>query len=453
MSSDSLDPVEAVAIPPAREAAAAGSGLRWVICGLLFFATTINYVDRVTMSVLEPDLRTKIGWSDDQWGDINAAFMLAYAIGSLLAGWMMDKLGTRLGFTISLVVWSLVTAAHAFAQNVTQFMFARFALGIGESGNFPGAIKTTAEWFPKSERALATGIFNSGSNFGPIIAAIVVPILVPTFGWQSAFVCTGVVGLLWVFFWWPIYRRPQEHPWISAEELAHIERDPPDRMEKISWKMLLPYRETWAFAAGKFMTDSVWWFYVFWFPKFISEQFHLKFSFSKIGLPMVTVYALATVGSTLGGGQSSWLLSRGWTVNAARKTAMLTCALFVVPVVAAPLVASFWTSVLLIGVAAAAHQGFSCNLFSLTSDMFPRRAVGSVVGIGTFAGAMGGFLLQITVGRLKQSTGNYIAIFAFAGVAYLVALLIIQLLVPRVEPVELQPSVDAVKDADPGLQR
>jgi ACS family hexuronate transporter-like MFS transporter len=438
MSSDSLDPVETVeaaAIPPARETAAAGFGLRWVICGLLFFATTINYVDRVTMSVLEPDLRTKIGWSADQWGDINAAFMLAYAIGSLLAGWMMDKLGTRLGFCISLVVWSLVTAGHALAQNVSQFMFARFALGIGESGNFPGAVKTTAEWFPKGERALATGIFNSGSNFGPIIAALVVPALAISFGWQSAFISTGIVGLVWVFFWWPIYRRPQEHPWVTPTELAYIESDPPDRLEKVSWAMLLPFRQTWAFAAGKFMTDSIWWFYVFWFPKFMNEQFGL--SMSKIGLPMVTVYALATVGSVFGGGQSSMLLSRGWTVNAARKTAMLTCAVFVVPVIAAPLVKDAWIAVILVGLATAAHQGFSCNLFTLTSDMFPRRAVGSVVGIGTFAGAMGGFLLQISVGRLKESTGDYVAIFAVAGSAYLAALLVIHLLVPRVEPVEL----------------
>jgi ACS family hexuronate transporter-like MFS transporter len=392
-------------------------------------------VDRVTISVLEPKLRTEIGWSADQWGYINAAFMLAYAIGSLLAGWMMDKLGTRLGFTISLVVWSLVTAAHALANNVSQFMIARFALGIGESGNFPGAIKTTAEWFPKSERALATGIFNSGSNFGPIIAAIVVPTLALNFGWQSAFICTGIVGLLWVFFWWPLYRRPQEHPWVSSAELAYIESDPPDRLEKVSWAMLLPFRQTWAFAFGKFMTDSIWWFYVFWFPKFMNEQFGL--SISKIGGPMIAVYALATVGSVFAGGQSSWLLRRGWTVNAARKTAMLTCALLVVPVAAAPLVNQAWLAVLLVGLATAAHQGFSCNLFTLTSDMFPRRAVGSVVGIGTFAGAMGGFLLQITIGRLKESTGNYIAIFAFAGTAYLIALLFIHLLVPRVEPVDL----------------
>lgn len=410
-------------------------GIRWVICALLFFATTINYVDRVTMSVMESELKDKFHWDAHDWSYINASFLAAYAVGSLLAGWLMDRLGTRLGYAIALIVWSVMTAAHALAQSTWMFVAARFALGIGESGNFPGAIKTTAEWFPKKERATATGIFNSGSNVGQIVAAAVVPFMVLKFGWQSAFIATGLVGLLWVVFWWPIYRRPQEHPWVSPAELAYIESDPPDRPEKIPWSRLIPYRQTWAFAIGKFMTDSIWWFFVFWFPKFMAETFGVNIK--DIGLPMVTVYVLATFGSVIGGWQSSWLISRGNTVNFSRKAAMFTCALFVMPVIIAPRVSNPWIAVLLVGLATAAHQGFSCNLFTLTSDMFPRRAVGSVVGLGTFAGACGGVILQLSAGVIVGMTHDYLAIFAVCGTSYIVAMVIIHLLVPRIEPVDI----------------
>jgi ACS family hexuronate transporter-like MFS transporter len=326
---------------------------------------------------------------------------------------------------------------------VGTFALARFALGIGESGNFPAAIKTVAEWFPKKERALATGIFNAGSNVGAVVAPAIVPILFAWHGWQTAFIATGLVGLVWVFFWWPIYRRPQEHPKLSPEELAYIESDPPDPPMKIRWLELLPHRQTQAFAIGKFMTDAVWWFYLFWFAKFMSEQFGVNIK--TIGLPMIIVYLMADVGSIAGGWQSSWLLGRGWSANAARKTAMLTCAVCVIPVVAAPLVASKWLAVFLIGMATAAHQGFSANLFTLTSDMFPRRAVGSVVGIGGFFGAMGGVLMNLSAGRLRDMTGNYFAMFAIAGSAYVTALLIIHLLVPRLEPVQLSEQSDHVR--------
>jgi ACS family hexuronate transporter-like MFS transporter len=409
---------------------------RWVICALLFFATTINYVDRSVFGVLEPTLRDSIGWSATEFGDINAYFNLAYAIGFLFAGWMIDKLGTRIGYAVSLIVWSLAAAAHAFASTGAGFAAARFALGLGEAGNFPAAIKTVAEWFPRKERAFATGIFNAGSNIGAILAPAVVPILALKYGWQSAFIFTGIVGMAWVFFWWPIYRRPQEHPRLSPAELAYIESDPPDPQFKIPWRRLLPFRQTWAFAIGKFLTDAIWWFYVFWFGKFMNEQFGVDLK--TIGPPMITVFLLADVGSVAGGWLSSWLLGRGWTPNMARKTAMLTCAICVVPVVAAPLVDNLWVAVLLIGTAAAAHQGFSANLFTLTSDMFPRYAVGSVVGIGGFAGAMGGYLMNRGAGRLKDLTGNYIGMFAIAASAYLVALLIIHLLVPRLAPVNIE---------------
>lgn len=408
---------------------------RWVICALLFFATTVNYLDRSVFGVLEPELKKEIGWSATEFGDINAYFNLAYAIGFLFAGWMIDKLGTRVGYAISLIVWSLAAAGHAFARTGTGFAVARFALGLGEAGNFPAAIKTVAEWFPRKERALATGIFNSGSNVGAVLAPWLVPILALSFGWQSAFIATGLVGLLWVLFWWPLYRPPREHPHISADELAHIESDPADPPVKIRWRSLLPYRQTWAFAIGKFLTDAIWWFYLFWFAKFMNEQFGVDIK--KIGPPMITVYLLADIGSIAGGWQSSWLLRRGWSTNAARKTAMLTCAICVVPVVAAPLVSNMWTAVLLIGLATAAHQGFSANLFTLASDMFPRYAVGSVVGIGGFAGAMGGYLMNRGAGRLKDFTGDYIAMFAVAGSAYLLALLIIQILAPKIEQVEI----------------
>jgi ACS family hexuronate transporter-like MFS transporter len=413
---------------------------RWIICALLFAATTINYVDRSVLGVLEPTLRDEIGWTDKQYGDINAAFTLAYAMGFLLSGWVMDRLGTRWGYSISLFLWSIAAAAHAFAKTPLQFGIARFALGIGESGNFPAAIKTVAEWFPKRERAFATGIFNGGSNVGAILAPAIVPWIVLNWHWQAAFVATGLAGLAWLFFWIPLYRRPQEHPRLSAAELAHIESDPPDPATKIPWADLLPFRQTWAFAIGKFLTDAIWWFYLFWFPPFLADRFAINIK--TIGPPMIFVYLLADVGSIMGGWQSSRLLAKGWTANAARKTAMLTCAILIVPVVMAPMVEQKWLAVLLVGIAASAHQGFSANLFTLTSDMFPRNAVGSVVGIGGFAGAMGGFLMNLSAGRLKEYTGNYITMFAIAGSAYLIALLIIHLLVPTLEPVTIAADVN-----------
>jgi MFS transporter, ACS family, hexuronate transporter len=406
---------------------------RWVICALLFAATTINYIDRAVLGVLEPELEKIIGWTATEYGYINASFTLAYAIGFLFAGWLMDRIGTRWGYSIALVMWSLAAASHALANSVTGFIVARFALGIGEAGNFPAAIKTIAEWFPKKERAFATGIFNAGTNVGAVIAPAIAPVLYLMYGWEAAFVATGLVGLLWVFFWWPLYRRPEEHPQVSPAELAYIQSDPPDPPVRIPWRQLFPYRQTWAFAIGKFLTDPIWWFYLFWFGKFMSDRFGV--SIKSISLPMITVYLLADVGSVVGGWQSSSLLRRGWSVSAARKSAMLLCALLVVPVALAPHVYGKWTAVVLIGIAASAHQGFSCNLFTLTSDMFPRHAVGSVVGIGGFAGAMGGALFQLLAGFLYDQYGNYNAIFLIAACAYVTALLIIHILVPRLEPV------------------
>jgi len=408
---------------------------RWLICALIFFATTINYVDRAVLGVLAPTLRTEIGWTDQEYGYISAAFTLAYAIGFLFSGWFIDKVGTRLGYTIYLSIWSLAAAAHALVRSAFGFGVARFALGIGESGNFPAAIKTVAEWFPQNERALATGIFNAGSNVGAIVAPLVVPWIALNWGWQEAFIFTGLAGLIWILFWLPVYRRPAEHPRLSKTELAHIESDPPDTPANISWFSLLPLRQTWAFSIGKFLTDAIWWFYLFWFPLFMNDRFGVDLR--TIGLPMITVYLLADVGSVGGGWFSSALLKRKWSVNAARKTAMLVCALLILPVALAPHVSGQWVAVILIGVAAAAHQGFSANIFTTASDMFPRKAVGSVVVIGGFAGAMGGFLMNLGAGWLKQNTGSYAVMFAIAGVVYLLALLIMHLLVPKLEPARL----------------
>jgi ACS family hexuronate transporter-like MFS transporter len=408
---------------------------RWFICALIFFATTINYVDRAVLGVLAPTLRTEIGWTDQQYGYISAAFTLAYAIGFLFAGWFIDRVGTRIGYALYLTVWSFAAAAHALVSTAFGFGLARFALGIGESGNFPAAIKTVAEWFPQKERALATGIFNAGSNVGAIAAPLLVPWIALTWGWQEAFIITGLSGLIWVVFWLPVYRRPSEHPKLSKKELEHIESDPPDTPVKISWLQLLPLKQTWAFASGKFLTDAIWWFYLFWFPLFMNDRFGVNLS--TIGIPMVVVYLLADVGSVSGGWFSSALIKRNWTVNKARKVAMLICALLIMPVAIAPHVSGEWVAVFLIGIAAAAHQGFSANIFTTASDMFPRKAVASVVGIGGFAGAMGGFFMNLGAGWLKQNTGSYEIMFAIAGIVYLLALLIMHLLVPKLVPAKL----------------
>jgi MFS transporter, ACS family, hexuronate transporter len=409
---------------------------RWGICALLFFATTVNYVDRSVLGVLNPTLRTAIGWTDGQYGWITAAFALAYALGFLFAGWLIDKIGMRIGYSLYLAIWSIAAAAHALAGSVFGFALARFGLGIGESGNFPAAIKTIAEWFPRKERALATGIFNAGTNVGAVVAPLAVPAIASRWGWQAAFIITGIAGLIWIVFWVPLYHKPREHPHLSRAELEHIESDPPDPDIKIPWSCLLPLRQTWAFAISKFMTDSVWWFYLFWFATFMNDRFGVDLK--GIGWPMVTVYLLADVGSVAGGWLSSSLLVKGWTVNAARKTAMLICAICILPVIMAPHVDGKWIAIWLIGIAAAAHQGFSANLFTTTSDMFPRKAVGSVVGIGGFAGGMGGFFLTISTGYIKQHTGSYAITFMIAGVTYLVALFIMHLLVPKLEPAKIE---------------
>lgn len=409
---------------------------RWVICALLFFGTTINYVDRQVIGILEKDLRGLVGWSQIDYGNITAAFSAAYALGLLIAGPLMDRFGTRVGYAAAVVLWSLAGMATALANTALGFGIARAALGLGEAANFPAAIKTVAEWFPKRERAFATGIFNAGSNVGAILAPMAVPAIFYHFGWHAAFLLTGALGFLWLLFWLPIYRRPQEHPRLSATELAHIESDPPDPpVTKVPWIQLIPRRQTCAFALGKYLTDPIWWFYLYWIPSFFREKHQLDLL--AVGLPLIVIYLIADVGSIGGGWLSSALIQKGWPVHRARKTAMLLCALAVVPIVFATKVTSLWAAVALIGLAAAAHQGWSANLFTMTSDMFPRRAVGSVVGIGGMAGAMGGATFATLTGYILDRTGgNYMILFGIAATAYLVALTLIHLLAPGLEPAE-----------------
>jgi ACS family hexuronate transporter-like MFS transporter len=347
----------------------------------------------------------------------------------------MDRLGTRKGFAIAITVWSIAAMSHAIATSAFTFGLARAFLGFGEAANFPACITTVAEWFPRKERAHATGIFNSGANIGAVIVPLIVPWMADRFGWQSAFLATGALGFVWLVFWLAIYQKPEEHPTVSPRELGLIQSDPPDRAASYPWLPLLPKRETWAFAVGKGLTDPVWWFYLFWLPKYLQETFSLSL-FQAI-LPLLVLYNITTVGSIGGGWLSSRLIDKGWTVNRARKATMLICALGVVPVIYAPYCKNLWVVVALVGTALAAHQGWSANLFTTTSDMFPRSAVGSVVGIGGTMGASASVLLQIATGYIVEWTHSYLPLFIFGGCAYLIALAIFQALSPRLEPARL----------------
>jgi len=405
---------------------------RWVICALLFFATTINYVDRQIIGVLAPTLKRDLHWDDIQYSNIITAFQIAYAIGLLLSGRFIDWIGTRIGYALSLLLWSISAMAHALVRSVWGFSVARFALGFAEAGNFPAAIKSVAEWFPKRERALATGVFNAGTNVGAIVAPLLVPWITIKWGWHWAFLITGAAGLVWLAFWLPMYDHPRRHKRVSSEELAWIERDPSESTTPVSWLGVARYKQTWAFALGKFMTDPIWWFYLYWTGDFLDKKFHL--SLSKLSLPLVVIYLVADIGSVGGGWISSRMIKHGWSVNISRKTAMMICALCVLPIPFASLADNLWIAVALISIATAAHQGWSANLFTVASDLFPRRAVGSVVGLGGMLGAVGGIVLSKTIGYILQYTKSYLPIFIIAGTGYLLALLMVQLLAPRMDP-------------------
>lgn len=408
---------------------------RWTIVALLFFATTINYLDRMVIGILAPTLQNEIGWSDIDYGYIVAAFTAAYALGLPLLGRIIDVIGTKIGYAFALIGWSIAAIGHALARTVFGFGFARFALGLFEAGNFPAAIKTVAEWFPKKERAFATGLFNAGSNVGAIVAPLVVPWITLTWGWQEAFIFTGAIGLLWLIFWFLFYEKPERHKKLSVKELEYIQSDPPDTPVKIPWKQLLRYKGTWAFASGKFLTDSAWWFYLFWIPKFLNENFGI--TLDKIGPPLIVIYVMADVGSIGGGWLSSFFIKRGWSINRGRKTAMLICALCVTPIMFASQASSVWIAVAFLSLATAAHQGWSANLFTTVSDMFPRKAVASVVGLGGTAGAISGMFIANITGFVLEFTGSYIIPFIIAGSVYLIALFIINLLVPDLKEIEM----------------
>ena len=414
-ASASLD--DASAPPPSR--------YRWRVCAMLLAATTISYIDRQVLGVLAPFLQEKIGWNELQYSSIVTAFQAAYALGLLCAGVVIDRFGTRIGYALSIGIWSLAAMSHALATGVLGFAAARFALGLGESGNFPAAIKAVAEWFPQRERALAAGIFNSGSNIGAIVAPLMAPVVAARWGWQAAFLCTGVLSAAWLVAWLLTYRTPEREADGGASASG----------ARVPWSRLLRHRQAWVVAAAKFITDPIWWFFLFWLPKFLHAQYGL--SLLELGPPLITVFLLADVGSIAGGWLAGRLIKRGWTINRARKGAMLLCALMVVPIVFAARADNLWLAVALVGLATAGHQGWSANVYTLASDLFPRRAVASVVGIGGFAGAVGGMLISTVIGLLLQLTGSYVPVFMLAGGAYLVALAVVHLLAPTLEAVAL----------------
>jgi ACS family hexuronate transporter-like MFS transporter len=419
----------------AAEAAAPVGRYRWRICGLLLAATTINYIDRQVLGVLAPELQKTFAWSEVDYSYIVTCFQMAYAIGLVTAGAVIDRLGTRLGYALAISIWSLAAMSHALVGSVMGFAMARFALGLGEAGNFPAALKTVAEWFPRRERAFATGIFNSGTNIGAIVAPLAVPIIAVKFGWQAAFLATGILSAAWLVTWLATYRPPEQHPKLSSAELALIRSDPAEPTERVPWLHLLKYRQTWAFVLGKFMTDPIWWFFLFWLPKYLNSKHGL--SLLELGAPLIAIYVMSDIGSIGGGWIAGRFIKRGWSVNRARKTAMLICASCAVPVVFVSQVESVWAAVFLIGLATAGHQGWSANIFTLPSDMFPRRTVASVVGIGGLGGAVGGMLLSTFTGFQLEATASYVPLFVLAASAYLTALGVIHLLVPKLEPAKM----------------
>ncbi len=410
---------------------------RWVICGLLFAATAINYIDRQTIGVLKPTLQAELQWTESSYADIVFWFQAAYAIGYLGFGPIIDRIGARLGYAIAFSVWTLAHIGHGFVHSITQFALVRFTLGLGESGSFPSSLKAVSEWFPQRERALAVGIFNAGSNVGAILTPLIVPVITLAWGWRAAFVVTGGVTLVWLIAWVAMYRNPAGHKRVSAAELAYIrcgdEASLSAATTPVSWSKLLRVRETWAYALGKFLTDPIWWLYLFWLPDFLSKRYNLDLQ--SFGPPLVAIYLLSDIGSVVGGWSSSRLMKLGRSPNAARKITMGVCAVAVIPIVFAQFVSQLWAAVAIIGLATAAHQAWSANLMTLPSDMFPRVAVGSVVGIGGMAGAIGGMLMSKYNGYILDVLGSYQPIFAIAGGAYVVGIAVIHALSPRLQRV------------------
>ncbi|MGV3519005.1 MFS transporter [Luteitalea sp.] len=415
------------------------SSVRWTVVVLLFFAVTINYVDRAVIGVLKPLLDEALGWDQKDYGWMVTAFQAAYAVGYAVSGRLLDRFGIRLGFSVAVALWSVAAMAHGAMTSVVGFSAARAALGLAEGGTLPAAVKAVSEWFPKEQRAFATGVFNAGSNVGAITCPIVVPWLASRWGWEGAFVVTGAIGFLWLAAWLWIYRSPDQHPRVNAEELAYIRQDPPDPPRPpLPWAALLGRPQTWAFMIGMMASSPVWWFYIFWVPDFLNKRFGLGLTQSS--LPLVTIFTIASLGGIAGGWLSSTLLRRGWTVNAARKTALLVCSVCILPVFLTPLVpvTHVWWAVAIVTLAAAAHCGYAANLFTLVSDTVPRQAVSSVVGIGGMAGSIAGMFFAQLVARVLDATNdNFFVPFAIAACSYSLALLAIHLLLPKLEPMDL----------------
>ncbi len=426
--------MSAPATPSETSAPARIGRVRWVICALLFAATAVNYIDRQTISVLKPQLQTLLHWSEVDYGQVVFWFQAAYAVGYLGFGFLIDRIGARAGYTLSAAIWTAAHMAHAAVSSLTGFIGARIALGFGESGMFPASIKAVTEWFPKTERALAAGVFNAGSNVGAILTPLIAIGVTETMklDWRWVFIITGLLTLVWLLAWVLVYRRPDNYPGLKAAELAHIRSDPPDAGEKTPWLRLFGVRETWAFALGKFLIDPVWWMFLFWMPDFFAKRYHLDLK--GFGLPLVTVYVISDVGSIAGGWISSAVLKSGLSLNLARKLTMLGCAIAVLPIMGAVYVSNLWIAVAILGLATAAHQAFSCNLYTLPSDVFPRRAVASVIGIGGTAGAIGGMLMAQSVGWVLERLHSYTPIFVAAGLIYFMALAAVHLLCPRYAP-------------------
>jgi ACS family hexuronate transporter-like MFS transporter len=421
---------------------------RWVVVTLLFFATTINYLDRQVISLLKPTLAAQFHWTENDYSHIVMAFSTAYAIGLLLFGNFIDKIGTKLGYTISLILWSIAAMLHAIVRSTLGFGVVRAGLGLGESGNFPAAIKVVAEWFPKRERALATGIFNSGANIGAVAAPILVPLILGWYGWEMVFLITGAIGFVWLIFWLIFYEVPSRHKKITQAEYDFIHSDVQDITEienegkKVKWIELLRIRQTWSFFFGKFLTDPIWWFFLFWLPSYFSSTFNLDLK--KPSLPLVIIYTATTIGSIGGGYLSSRLIKKGWPIFKARKTAMLIFAFCVVPIVAAQFAVNIWQAVALISLAAAGHQAWSATIYTTASDIFPKRAISSVIGIGSMAGAVGNILFPLLVGFILETykeAGNitigYNIIFCICGSVYLLAWGVMHLFTPTMKPVQL----------------
>ena len=429
-----------------REEKSKTTNYRWVICALLFFATTINYIDRQVIGLLKPTLEQQFNWTEVDYGNIVMIFAGCYALGYVIFGNFIDKIGTKMGYGISVVVWSIAAMLHAVVRSTFGFGVVRGLLGLAEAGNFPAAVKAVAEWFPKKERALATGIFNSGTSIGAVAAPLLVPWLLSAYGWQEAFIITGAIGFIWLVFWWFLYEIPSRHKKISPQEFAHIHSDnEPAEVEgtaKVKWSRLLGIKQTWVFIIGKILTDPIWWFFLFWLPSYFATTFNLDLK--KPSIHLAIVYSATTLGSIGGGYLSSYLIKRGWPILKARKTTLLIVAFAVLPIMLAQQAPNIWVAVGIISLAAAAHQAWSANIFTIVSDIIPKRAVSSVVGIGGMAGSIGSTLFPLLVGSLLEyykAAGNigagYNILFIICGCAYFLAWIIIQLLTARMKPVEL----------------